>query len=113
MASTNIPVVPPVAPYQDQSSWPQWLGAIARTLNLVLNGKQNVTTTVTLTAGVTTTTLYDSRIGYFSVVLLMPTTANAAGALATTYIAPGDGNAVITHLNAATVDRTFRVGIWS
>lgn len=77
-------------------------------------GKLNVTTTLTLTANVTTTTLTDPRLRAAGNILLLPLTANAAGALATTYVLTSnmnDGSWVITHANAATTDRTFRVTI--
>jgi hypothetical protein len=38
----------------------------------------------------------------------MPMTANAAAALATTYIVPAKGQFVITHANNAQADKTFR-----
>lgn len=87
---------------------------IADCITGIMAGKVNCVTDITLAAGVTTTTLTDPRVGYFTAILLMPMTANAAGALATTFIAQGTilkGSAVITHANAATVDRTFRVVI--
>lgn len=81
----------------------------ARAVNQILQGKTNNFGSVTLTANDTTTTLTDIRIGVNSVILLQPTTANAAGALATTYPGtPGDGTVTINHANAATVDRTFK-----
>lgn len=85
-----------------------WLTKIANVLNNVLSGKMNNTGTVTLTANAATTTLTDSRIGANSVVLLMPTTANAAAALATTYFDTfADGSCVINHTNDALADKTF------
>jgi ketopantoate hydroxymethyltransferase len=80
---------------------------IAEAIDL-LNGSKGVTT-VTLTAGATSTVLTDARIGVLSFIGLMPTTANAAGALATTYVAVTNGSATITHANTPTVDRTFTV----
>jgi hypothetical protein len=54
---------------------------ISEVTNGVLNGKTNNTGNVTLSTGnATTTTIYDERIGYNSVILLMPTTASAANA---------------------------------
>jgi hypothetical protein len=45
----------------------------------LMDGKSNNTGTVTLaTGGATSTTIYDERIGYDSVILFMPITANAA-----------------------------------
>ena len=55
---------------------------ISEITNNILNGKTNNTGTITLaTESATTTTIYDERIGYNSVILLMATTASAANAL--------------------------------
>ena len=57
-----------------------WLGGTPREISEVVNnlveGKSNNTGTITLaTGGATSTTIYDERIGYNSVILLMPTTS--------------------------------------
>ena len=62
-----------------------WQGGTPREVSEVVNnlveGKSNNTGEITLNAGgATTTTIYDERIGYNSVVLLMPITATAADA---------------------------------
>jgi len=88
----------------------EWVRDIATILNGVLQGKMNVTGTMTLTASVASTTLTDVRIGADTVVILTPTTANAAAALATayqTYQNASDGAAVINHANNSQSDRTF------
>ena len=82
-------------------------------VNELNKGKFNGTLDVTLTANSATTTLTDARIGYYSVILFMPMTANASAALAagTLYIAQSTlktGSAVVTHANNAQIDRTFR-----
>jgi hypothetical protein len=83
---------------------------IVERVGWLLRGKMNAVTTVTLTANATTTTLTDQRIGGGTYIGLSPTTANAAGALGTTYIsAKAAGSATITHANAASTDRTFDV----
>ena len=90
-----------------------FLQQVVRAIGSLLT-RANAVTEVTLTANVTTTTLYHAALGYYSSVMLMPQTANAAGALATTYIAQStmlNGSCVITHANTATTDRTFRVKI--
>lgn len=112
-APNSRPALQPVPESMPIAAWSSWLIQLARTVNALLGGKRNSTTTVTLAAGATTTTLTDSRIGYFSVLTLMPTTANAAGDLAGLYITAGDGSAVITHANTADVDKTFGVVIES
>jgi hypothetical protein len=100
--SLTTPVLPPNAD----------LPAIVRTVNNVLRGKTNNTASVTLTANAASTVLTDIRIGINSVILLQPTTANAAGALATTYFGtPGDGTVTITHANNAQADKTFKYAI--
>lgn len=85
-----------------------WLSKIASVLNGVLSGKLNNTGVITLTANAATTTFTDSRIGANSVIGLMPTTANAAAALATTYFNTfANGSCVINHANNAQADKTF------
>jgi hypothetical protein len=69
---------------------------------------------VTLAASVTTTAVTDNRVTKNSVIVLSPTTANAAGALATTWIADYDTNEfTVTHANNSQTDRTFRYIILS
>ena len=88
---------------------PQWKRGMAVWAAEANMGHLANTGTLTLLSGGTTTTLLDSRIGYYSFVGLMPQTSNAAGAIATTYIASqSQGGATITHASAATGDRTFR-----
>ena len=85
---------------------------IAEAIAQILDGNLALTKDVTLTANVASTTVTDKRIGRNRALLLMPTTANAAGALATTYIPTAtitDGAAVIQHANNAQTDRTFRL----
>lgn len=87
----------------------EWSAKLARAVNNILKGKTNNTGSVTLTANAASTTVTDPRVGYNSVVTLSPTTANAASAVATTYIATyGDGTFTITHVNDAQVDKTFK-----
>lgn len=75
----------------------------------ILRGHTQNTGTLTLTANVATTTRVDSNCHANSVVLLSPTTANAAGALATLYVSSVlAGSFVLTHANNAQVDRTFK-----
>lgn len=85
---------------------------LAFTINLILSGKLNGFIDFTLTANAASSTLTDARVGYYSTILLMPQTANAAAALATTYIAQAtmkSGSCVITHANNAQVDKSFRI----
>lgn len=86
---------------------------ISTTLNEVLKGRANNTGTLTLEDGVTTTVVEDNLFQSDMVPLLMPTTANAAGALATTYVsARANGSFTLTHANAASTDRTFLYARW-
>lgn len=51
---------------------------ISEVVNNILNGKSNNTGTITLSTGwATTTTIYDERIGYNSIILLTPLSAAA------------------------------------
>lgn len=84
-------------------------------LNELAAGRSNATDTVTLTANVTTTTYTGPNVNENASVFLSPRTANAAGALATTYASisrvAGVNTVTITHANAATTDRTFSIAI--
>ena len=76
--------------------------------NQLGQGRSNATGSFSLTAGTTTTTVTAQNCAVGSQVFLSPKTANAAAALATTYISSIlNGSFVITHANAGTTDRTF------
>jgi len=88
-------------------------GALPREISEVVNnlveGKSNNTGMVTLAvASATTTTLYDERIGYDSVIVFMPTTANAASAMTNLYVsAKTQGSATLTHSANTSADKTY------
>lgn len=85
-----------------------------RTIAQLAAGRSNATGTVTLTPSATSTTVMDGNCAERSTVLLSPVTANAAVALATSYIpvaTTANGSFTITHSSAASVDRTFRYAI--
>ena len=85
---------------------------IAQCLNGVMQGQLNNTVTVTLTANVATTTVTDARIGSTSILLPMPTTANAAAALGGLYVTGiAKQTAVLNHANNAQTDRTYQFAI--
>jgi hypothetical protein len=64
--------------------------------------------TVTLAAGTTTTAVTNLAMARENHVFLTPQTANAAGALATTYVSTrGQRTFTLTHANTVTTDRTF------
>lgn len=89
-----------------------WVRSVVDVVNNSLAGKLNVTLTVTLAAGATTTTVTDARVSAFSAILLMPLTANAAAEQAngTVYVsAQKSGECTLTHANNAQSDRTFRL----
>lgn len=92
---------------KDVSTTREHARKIAQAVRSILRGGSNSGGVVTLTPGVATTTITDERIQPASRIFLSPTTANAAAALATTYVVAGIGSAVLNHANNAQVDRTF------
>ncbi len=82
---------------------------IAEVVNRTIDGKLNSTGSVTLTASATSTVVAEARSGPDSVVLFMPTTANAAAELATMFVSSrGKQTFTITHANNGQTDRTFK-----
>lgn len=85
---------------------------IARRINLMTQGKLNVTLDVTLAANVAGTTVADPRIGYYSAVIpAMAMTKDAAAELATGNLYVDGltkGSCVVHHSNNAQTDRTIR-----
>jgi hypothetical protein len=76
----------------------------------LIDGRNNAVGTVTLTANVTTTAVTRTNANANAFVFLFPLTANAAGAVATTYVLQANitkSGFTLTHANAATTDRTF------
>lgn len=83
---------------------------ISTTVNAMLQGASNATGTLTLTAGATTTTVSDARVGPGSVIALCPLTATAA--IVPVYVsARGSGVFTLTHDSMAAVDRTFAYSV--
>mgnify|MGYP000936594987 FL=1 len=79
-------------------------------VNQLIRGRSNAAFQVTLAAGATTTTFSNANINADSKPVLFPTTANAAAAMATTYVTvPAAGTIIINHANAASTDRTFNL----
>ncbi len=71
-------------------------------------GRSNATGTVTLAAGATSTVVNPPNCAPQSAVFLFPKTANAAAALATTFInSVGKQSFTISHANNAQIDRSF------
>lgn len=84
----------------------EWRWKVEEVVNNNGRGKINATGSVTLTVSSATTTLTDKRIQPTSVILFMPTTANALADIP--YVGTvGDGTATLTHANNAQADRTF------
>lgn len=88
-----------------------WLRKMSVVVNNTMQGKTNNTGTVTLTANSATTTLTEApnRIGQGTVVLFMPTTANAAAEATTLHATRNvaSNTFTLTHTNNAQTDRIF------
>lgn len=82
--------------------------SVVERVNLLLAGKMNAVSSVTLTPSSTTTTITDKRIGGQSFIGLSPRTATAATAMTAVYVsAKAKGSATLTHNSTADVDRTY------
>jgi hypothetical protein len=91
------------APYED-------LGRYALAINEIMEGATNAFGTLTLTANAASTTVTDPNFRASQYVMLIPLTANAAAALATTYqnrTGLANGSFVLAHANNAQTDKTF------
>ena len=85
---------------------------IVNALRELADGRVNSNGDVTLTESVASSAITDPRVGPDSVILFMPTTANAAAeqAAGTMYVSSrGDGTYTVTHANNGQTDRTFAV----
>jgi hypothetical protein len=86
------------------------LRKFAAAIQGLAQGRSNAIGTVTLAPNVGTTTVSAPNCGAADIVNLTAQTANAAAALATTYVPAGNvtnGSFIITHANNAQSDRTF------
>lgn len=102
------PFIPTTSPNESQHRL-----VLATAVNELLKGRANNTGVVTLRANQPTTTVDDNLFNSDMVPLLIPTTANAAAALATTYLSARDfGSFTLTHANASTTDRTYLYVRW-
>jgi hypothetical protein len=83
--------------------------AVAEVVRGVMDGKTNNTGSVTLAVGgATTTTINDERIGFGSIILLMPLSSAAAGNLSNLYVSNRiQGAATLTHSANTTAGKTF------
>jgi hypothetical protein len=87
---------------------------INRAVQQLSQGRSNATGTFTLTVSVASTTITDQNCAVGSVVIPIPTTANAAAELGngTMWLsATTNGSFTFTHANSATTGRTFRYAI--
>lgn len=111
MTLALVPAPPPAGPIYDQAAERRKVSL----LHQLSQGKMNCVGTVTLGANVASTTVSDPRVTAQSVILLMPTTANAGteyGAGAWRIGTRTQGvSFVITHANNAQADRTFAYAI--
>ena len=79
-----------------------WAGGnpreVAEIVNNLVEGKSNNTGDFTTTQSSTTSTIYDERIGYNSVILFTPMNDKAASEMASLYVQTlNKGNAIIHH----------------
>lgn len=82
--------------------------AIAQWMREAHVGHLGNTGSITLSVGVATTPVVDTRVGNNSFIGLMPTTANAAAGAGTTYITSRSAEGfTIAHANTATADRAY------
>lgn len=80
----------------------------------LFQGRSNAMGEFTLTAGATSTVVSAPNCGEQSRISITPQTANAAGAVATTYIPQATvkpGQFTVTHANTGTTDRIFSYSI--
>jgi hypothetical protein len=103
-AARTFPTMPLL---RDVTDWKEAARFIESAIQLIMNGKLNVTGTVTLSANQTTTTVTDTRAGSNSFIYLMPTTANAGGELGWWISARDKQEFTVTHANDSRSDRTF------
>lgn len=90
------------------------LNKITRSIRELWQGRSHAVGTFTLTASATSTTVTAANCGDSSTISITPQTANAASALATTYIQAANvtkGQFIVTHANNSQTDRTFSYAI--
>jgi len=81
---------------------------VAEIVNNAMNGKTNNSGTFTLATSETETTVSNERAGFDSVIVLSPTTENAATESDHTYIkTKAKGSFIIGHRNTSNTDVTY------
>jgi len=87
---------------------PGFIAKLFRQLEQILNGRTRNQGAVTLTANAATTVINNPLFESHQAVVLSPLTANAAAAIATTYVsARTAGQFTLAHANNAQVDKSF------
>jgi len=87
---------------------------VAQVVNNILDGKVNSTGSFTCTTSATSTVVTDFRAGKQSIILLMPTTANAASEVSngTIFISARNKQSfTVTHSNNSQADRSYGYAI--
>lgn len=90
------------------------VGAIAAAVRELFQGRSHAVGQFTLEASATSTVVTAPNVGTDSRIALTPQTANAAAALASTYIDQADvvaGAFTVHHANNAQTDRTFSYSV--
>lgn len=86
---------------------------IADTINKILRGRANNVGSFTLAASTVNTVVSDNLFESSMVPLVIPTSANAAGALSGLYVsARSNGSFTLTHASTAAVDKSFLYARW-
>ena len=113
MAHGAIPYIVETQPQEKDIS--KRVRQLAQTTNQLLRGRSNIHGTVTLTVSAATTTVTTPLADSSKVLILEPTTANAAAELGagTCYRSATTGGVsfVLTHANNAQADRTFNYAL--
>ena len=81
---------------------------ISEVVNNLLDGKSNNTGDFTTTQHTTTSTIYDERIGYSSVILFTPMNDKAASEMASLYIQTLNKGSAIIHHGSHNFDCIFK-----
>lgn len=88
----------------------QDLTKINQAIEQIDQGRLNCSGTFTLAASATTTTVSAPTVANGTEIVFSPVTADAAAAMATTFIIPANvsaGSFIVSHASGASVDRTF------
>jgi hypothetical protein len=83
---------------------------IVQMVRQLLEGRSNATGSITLTPNATSTLVPALNCGTDSAIFLFPQTANAAAAMATTFVGPSDvsrGQFMIHHASSPNTDLSF------